>query len=189
MAFPRSGTVDTQTFSGTKDLVLAHSSAVQNANIGVGDHLKFDTIDYQRGAVVTTSAGAASGGSVKLDTTTTYSNANGAASLGRFSLQGGKVYKLDAAIGYALFSGATGVVTLQFFDVTGTPAAIGQPMNIYTVTDAGNENTSGDLLAIYAPGGSSQDLALVEVRITAVTALTSIGDPAKGVPTILVETY
>jgi len=189
MAFPRSGTLDTQTFSGTKDFIFAHSSALQNSNIGAADHLKIDTIDFSRGAVATAS-GAASGGSVSLDTTTTYSNTIGAASLGRFTLQGGKLYKLECSPGYALFSGNTGVITFQWFDVTsGSGTAIGQALNFFALTDAGHENANGDLWSMYSPGGSSQDKFLVEVQITAVTALTSIGNTAKGLPTVLVETY
>lgn len=188
MAFPRSGTVDTQTYSGTKDFILAHSSATQSSNISANDHLKFDTIDAARGGAAS-STGAVSGGSVRLDTITSYSNSNGAASLGRLSLQGGKTYKLDGSPGYCLFSGNTGVITFQWFDVTGTPAAIGQPQNLYAQTDASHEGAFGDLVAIFQPGGSSQDLFLVELRITAVTALTSIGDTAKGLPQFLVETF
>ena len=188
MAFPRSGTVDTQTYSGTKDFFLATLSATQSANVGANDHLKFDTIQMQRGGA-SSGAGAASGGSVLLDTATTYSNSDGAASLGRFSLQGGKVYKLTLDPGYFLFSGATGVITLSWADVTGTAATIGNPLNIYTQADASQDGVAGSLTAMFAPGGSSGNLFLVEARITAVTALTSIGNTAKGLPIALVETY
>jgi len=190
MAFPRSGTVDTQTFSGTKDLVFVRSSVLQNANLGVGDHLKFDTVDFSRPSVAQLT-GALGGAAMSLDTSTAYVNTVGAASIGRFSIRGGKVYKLECSPGYFLFSGATGVVTLQWFDVTtlGSPVAVGQPLNIYTATDAGNENAQGDLWTFYAPGGGQNDNFLVEVQITAVTALTSIGAAGKGFPTALVETY
>lgn len=190
MAFPRSGTVDTQTFSGTKDFIFAHSSALQNSNIGAADHLKLDTIDFQRGGVSAGTTGAAAGSSISLDTSTTYTNTVGAASIGRFSLRGGKLYKLECSPGYALFSGATGVITYQWFDVTtGSGTAIGQPLNFFALTDAGHENANGDLWTMYSPGGGQNDIFLVEVQITAVTALTSIGNTAKGLPTVLVETY
>jgi len=190
MAFPRSGTVDTQTFSGTKDFVFAHSSALQGANIGVGDHLKIDTVDFSRPSVAQLT-GALGGASVLLDTTTAYVNTIGAASVGRFSVRGGKLYKLECSPGYALFSGATGALTLQWFDVTtlGSPVAIGQPLQLLSLTDAGNEVTNGDLWTMYQPGGGQNDIFLVEVQITAVTALTSIGNTAKGLPTVLIETY
>jgi len=188
MAFPRSGTVDTSTYSGTKDFVFAHAGAVQSANVAANDHLKLDTVDVSRGAAGS-GAGAAGGGSVFLDTTTTYSNSNGAASLGRFTLQGGKIYKLSLASVYALFSGATGVLDLQWFDVTGTPAAIGTILRVLPVTQTSNDNATGNLETMFAPGGAAADTKLVEVRIITATALTSIGDPVKGAPTALVETY
>src|SRR5438445_1202270 len=103
MAFPRSGTVDTQTFSGTKDFVFAHSSALQSTNIAANDHLKLDTVDFSRPSVAQLT-GALGGASVSLDTTTAYSNTDGAASLGRFTVRGGKLYKLECSPGYALFS-------------------------------------------------------------------------------------
>lgn len=192
MAFPRSGTVDEQTFSGTKDFVFARVAVSQAANLGVGDHLKFDTVDFSRPPLAASSpSGAAGGTAVSLDTTTAYVNTIGAAAVGRFTVRGGKLYKLECSPGYALFSGATGVVTLNWFDVTvlGAPVAIGQPMNLYTLTDAGHENSNGDLWSMFNPGGGQNDLFLIEVQITAVTALTSIGAAGKGFPTVMVETY
>jgi len=177
MAFPRSGTVDTQTLSGTKDFVLARNGATQSTNIAANDHVKFDTVDMSRGS------------SIVLDTTTTYSNSNGAASLGRFSLQGGKVYKLTSSIGYVLGSGATGLLSVRWTDVTGAPVAIGSLSNNYVMTDATNETGDGNLFTMFAPGGSSQDIFLVELRIITATALTSFGDPTKGAIVAMVETY
>ena len=81
-------------------------------------------------------------------------------------------------------------MTLQWNDVTAAPVAIGQSLNIYPLSDATAENASGDLWTMYAPGGGQNDLFLVEVRIIATVAtLTSLGDPVKGLPTVLVETY
>jgi len=190
MAFPRSGTVDTQTFSGTKDFVFARSSVLQNANIGVGDHLKFDTVDFSRPSVAQLT-GALGGSAVSLDTTTAYVNTVGAASLGRFTVRGGKLYKLECSPGYALLTAAGSLVTYQWFDVTtlGSPAAIGQPLTFLPLTDAGHENSSGDLWTMYNPGGGQNDLFLIEVQIIAVTTLISIGAANKGFPTVMVETY
>jgi|ERR1043166_1992988 hypothetical protein len=192
MAFPRSGTVDTQTFSGTKDFVFARLNTTQSSNISVGDHLKFDTVDFARGGVGDPlGAGAKMGGAVSLDTTTTYSNTSGVASIGRFTVRGGKIYKLYCDPGYALFSGNTGIVTVQWFDVTtGTAAALtGAPTMIEPVTETTNDNSSGVLDAFYQPGGGQNDLFLLEVQIVAVTALTSFGSSSKGQATALVETF
>lgn len=191
MAFPRSGTVDTQTFSGTKDLVFARSSVLQNANIGAADHLKFDTIDFSRGGQAS-AAGAAGGGAVSLDTTTAYVNTVGAPAIGRFTVRGGKMYKLECSPGYILWSGATGTLVLQWFDVTtlGSPVAVGQPMQLLPMTAATNDASNGDLWTMYNPGGGQNDLFLLEVQIVgAPTVLTQIGAAGKGFPTVMVETY
>jgi hypothetical protein len=190
MAFPRSGTVDTQTLSGTKDFVMARSSVLQNANIAAADHLKFDTVDFSRPTVAQLT-GAMGGAAITLDTSTAYVNTVGAAAIGRFSVRGGKLYRLTCSPGYVLFSGATGLLTLQWFDVTtlGSPAAIGQPFSVYTATDASNDGTGGHAQAMYAPGGGQNDIFLIEVQITVATALTQVGAAAKGFPTALVETY
>lgn len=188
--FPRSGTVDTQTMSGTKDFVFGRSSALQNANIAAADHLKFDTVDFSR-PTVSQLTGALGGAAVTLDTTTTYSATSGAASLGRFSLQGGKLYKLTANPGYVLFSAAAGLLTLQWFDVTAAAGvAVGQPASVYSQADTSQDGHNGGWLqAMYAPGGGRNDVFLLEVQITVATSLTSIGNTAKGMPTVLVETF
>jgi hypothetical protein len=190
MAFPRSGTVDTQGFSGIKDLIFGRSSVLQNANVAAADHLKFDTVDLARPPLAASDpSGAQQGGSISLDTATTYVATVAVASIGRFSLRGGKTYKLECSPGYALFSGATGLLTLQWFDMTTVATAVGQPVSIYAATDAGNEGAIGDLWTFYAPGGGQNDIFLLEVQIVTATALTSIGAAAKGFPTVLVETY
>ncbi len=186
MAFPRSGTVDTQTYSGTKDVVAAKNSATQAANLAAGDHLKLDTVDFSR-PVVSGGAGALGGGSVKLDTTTAYSNTNGAASLGRFTLQGGKVYRLECSMGEILTT--AGSVQIQWADVTAAPVLLGAPAINYSATFATGEGSVGVCVAIYATGGSAADSFLVEARITAVAGTpTSIGDPAKAGMYAIVET-
>src|SRR2546421_7436197 len=162
MAFPRSGTVDTQTFSGTKDFVFARSSVAQSTNVAANDHLKFDTIDFSRGGQASV-AGAAGGGAVSLDTTTAYSNTDGAASLGRFTVRGGKLYKLECSPGYVVWSGPTGILQLQWFDVTGAAAAVGQPLQLVPVTQTVAELGNGDLWTMYNPGGGQNDLFLLEV--------------------------
>lgn len=191
MAFPRSGTVDTQTISGTKDFVFARASALQNSNIAAADHLKIETVDFARGGVGDSlGVGAKAGGSVSLDTTTAYAATVAVASLGRFSVRGGKLYKLTASPGYVLFSGATGLLTVQWFDMTTVATAVGQPGSVYAQTDATADGSSGGLLqAMYNPGGGQNDIFLLEVQITVATAVTSIGNTAKGMPVALVETY
>lgn len=193
MAFPRSGTVDTQTFSGTKDFVFARLNTTQNSNIGAADHIKFDTVDFARPAsAVNDPSGAQHTSAILLDTSTTYSLTSGAASIGRFTVRGGRLYRLYCDPGYVLFSGATGLLTLQWFDVTGAAgvALTGAPTIIEPVTQTTNDNASGMLDTFYNPGGGYNDLFLLEVQIVgAPTALTSIGSSTKGQVTALVETY
>jgi hypothetical protein len=189
MAFPRSGTVDTQTFSGTKDFVFATMSALQNSNIGSADHLKFDTISFARPSVANTPGSASA---ISLDTAATYSNVVGAASVGRFSVRGGKMYHLSFNARYVLSSGATGLLTLQWVDVTtlGSQVVLGSPMQISPVSSAVNEIVMGTVETFYNPGGGQNDVFLLEVQIIgAPTALTQIGSATKGLPTALVETY
>jgi hypothetical protein len=189
MSFPRSGTVDTQTFSGTKDFIFARMSALQNANIGSADHLKFDTIDFSRPLVAQTPG---SSGAVSLDTSTAYANTLGAPSIGRFSVKGGKLYKLKCDPRYALYSGAIGLVALQWVDVTvlGAQVVLGTPMQFSPVSSAVNEYNAGGLETFYNPGGGQNDLFLLEVQIIgAPTALTQIGSATKGLATALVETF
>lgn len=191
MGFPRSGTVDTQTFSGTKDFIFARSSVLQNANIGAADHLKFDTVDFSRPSVAQVT-GALGGSAISLDTTTAYVNTVGAPAIGRFTVRGGKLYKLECSPGYVLWSGATGTLVLQWFDVTtlGSPVAVGQPMQMLPMSAATNDAANGDLWSMYSPGGGQNDLFLLEVQIVgAPTVLTQIGAAAKGFPTVMVETY
>ena len=191
MAFPRSGGVDTQTFSGTKDFIWASQPALVNANIGAADHIQFTSIVVSRPAAAASDpSGALQGSSMLLDTTTAYANTSGVASLGRFSLRGGKMYKLECSPGYVLFSGATGLLTMQWFDVTGAASvALGMPMSIFAQTDAGHDGVNGDLVHFLLTGGGQNDVTVVEVQITVATAVTSIGNTAKGLPTVLVETY
>jgi hypothetical protein len=188
MAFPRSGTVDSQTFSGTKDFIMARSSVLQNANIAAADHLKLDTVDFSRPSVVQ-NTGALGGSAIALDVTTAYVATVAVAAIGRFSVRGGKLYKLTCSPGYVLFSGATGLLTLQWFDMTSVATAIGQPFSTYAQTDASHDGSTGHAQAMYLAGGGQNDVSLIEVQITVATAVTQIGAANKGFPTVLVETY
>lgn len=191
MAFPRSGTLDTQTLSGTKDFVFARLAAIQTTNIGAADHVKFDTVDFSR-PTTTQNTGALGGTSITLDTSTVYNATVGAASIGRFSVRGGKFYKLKFDPRYVLSSGATGLLTLQWVDVTVAAAQVllGSPMQISPVSSGVNEIVMGSIDTFYTPGGGQNDVFLLEVQIIgAPTALTQIGSVAKGLPTALIETY
>lgn len=164
MPSPNTGDVNTSTRSGVKEYVFAKLDALQNANIGAGDHIKFDAVLASRG------------NSIVLDTATTYSNSNGAASIGRFTLKAGLTYKLFASCPYLLGSGATGLADLQWNDVTGTPAALaGTIQSLLVATTATNDIGGGNAIAIFTPAVDS----LVELRIITATALTQFGTAAR----------
>lgn len=72
--------------SGTKSILHGYNAATYSTNVGVGDHLKFDSTVFTRGS------------SISLDTTTTYNTSTNTASVGRITLAAGKTYKLTGSI-------------------------------------------------------------------------------------------
>lgn len=172
----RTGSVNTSTVGGLDAYALATMATQQAANIGANDHIKFDTVAVSEGTEVV------------VDTTTAYSNAQGAASIGRVTLHGtpngGLAYHLSFNLGAAVFSGATGSLALQFFDATNNVALAGSTVLSKAQTDAGNDASTGAMEAVVVP---TSDI-LVEVRITAVTALTQIGVTGSSFPSLFVQT-
>lgn len=163
MPFPNSGVVNLATRSGVVEYVFAKLDTLQNANISANDHVKWDTVLASRGSAIS------------LDTTTAFSAATGAASIGRFTLKAGLTYKLTAAIPYILGSGATGLLDVQWFDATLNAALPGTICSLLVATTATNDIGGGVAVAIFTPG---QD-TLVELRLITVTALTQIGTAAR----------
>ena len=172
MPFPQAGAVNTSTVSGVTGYMLATLATQQSAQIAAGDHLKLETVVFTRGS------------DISLDTTTTYATTIGAASIGRFTLKAGKNYLLRLNAGYVLFSGATGVVDLQFYDATANAAITTALATVFTAADASQDGASGMTEAVFSPG---QD-TLVEVRISAVTAVTRFGTTGTRAPTVWIET-
>jgi len=163
MPFPNAGVVNLATKSGVVEYLFAKLDTLQNANISANDHVKWDTVLASRGASVT------------LDTTTAFSAATGAASIGRFTLKAGLTYKLSAAIPYLLGSGATGLLDVQWFDASLNAALPGVISSLLVATTATNDIGGGMPVAIFTP---TQD-TLVELRLITVTALTQIGTAAR----------
>lgn len=174
MPAPNTGAVSTNTPTGVVEFVFAKMETQQAANIAANDHVKFDTVFASRGSTIS------------LDVATAYSNANGAASLGRFTLKAGRTYRLRASVPYILGSGATGALNLAWYDVTGTPAALnGGPLQLLVATTATHDIGGGVAEAIVTPGADM----LVELRIVSVAALTRIGTTSTQVPTAFVESF
>lgn len=173
MPFPQSGAVNLSTVSGVSGYMLATLATQQSANIAAGDHLKLETVVFSRG------------GDIALDTTTAYVTTIGAASVGRFTLKANKTYLLRLNVGNILFSGATGLADLQFYDATANAAittALATMLSAqYSTTQDG---ASGMTEAVFTPG---QD-TLVEIRIVTATAVTRFGTTGTRAPTVWVET-
>ena len=163
MPFPNSGGVNLATRSGVNEYVFAKLDALQSTNIGANDHVKWDTVLASRG------------GSVALDTSTTYSASQGAACIGRFTLKAALTYKLMASLPYLLGSGATGLVDLQWFDATLNAALPGTMQAVLVATTATNDMGGGQAVSVFSP---AQD-TLVELRIITATALTQLGTAAR----------
>ena len=73
--------------SGTnKSILHGYNAATYSVNVGVGDHLKFDSFAFARGTAIT------------LDTSSSYNTSTGTASIGRITLAAGKTYKLTGSI-------------------------------------------------------------------------------------------
>src|SRR5947208_9378791 len=162
----RTGAVNTSTGGGLDTFLMATLATQQSANIAANDHVKFDTANVLLGT------------EVALDTTTAYSNAAGAASIGRVTLHGtpngGLTYKLQFVAGYVLFSGATGLVEFQFYDATAGALIPGGTASVFAATDAGHDGSCASMTTVFEP---LQD-TLIEVRILVATALTRIGTTA-----------
>jgi len=129
-------------------------NTVTSTNIGVGDHIQFSIVQF-------------SGLGITLDTTTSYVNTTNTASIGRFTLQGGHTYFLDAMVSIAAFSSSAGYITINWYNSdAGT--------SINTTTIPSTAGTTGVLYGCSAVGFAPSSNTRVEVRLTAVNLLTSI---------------
>jgi hypothetical protein len=172
MPSPNTGVVNLGTKSGVQEFLFAKLATQQSANIGAGDHVKFDTVIASRGI------------SIALDTATTYSNVAATASIGRFTLKGNITYRLRGAVPYVLGSGATGLVELQFYDATAGALLPGVQQAVLVDTTATNDQGGGVAEAVFTPGKDT----LVELRIITATALSQLGVTNTRTPFVTIET-
>lgn len=70
----------------SRSILHGYNAATYSTNVGVGDHLKFDSVAFSIGS------------GISLDTSTTYNTSTNTASIGRITLAGGKTYKLTGSI-------------------------------------------------------------------------------------------
>jgi hypothetical protein len=87
----------------TASFIQATLNVTQNANVAQDDHVKFDLVQQSFGSDIT------------LDTSTSYTSAVNVASVGRFTLRGGKTYRLSGTSGTIL--GTNGYFVLGWHNV------------------------------------------------------------------------
>jgi hypothetical protein len=139
---------------------FAEVIALYSTNIGVGDHIKFNTVGY------------ALGGNITVDTTTTYTSAANVASLGRATVAGGKTYMLTGTIPSVTFSSHLGSLTLQWFNAD-TTTAIGNSF-VFNGDGAISPQFCTIIAKSYYAPPASPATVRIELKITAVSGLNSI---------------
>ena len=137
------------------------------SNLASTDHVQFTVVMN------------AVGGDITSDTTTTYTNANGVNSLGRFLLKANRTYELEGSIGDAAFiASANSWVSYSWFNAdTGVAINIASQAFVYNTGAAGafsfSSNTSASAIAqsIFSPTVDTR----VELRITNSSGFTGYG--------------
>lgn len=136
----------------TPDFLFADLSADQTTNLGVNDHVEWDTIIESSSLTLSTGSGQANGiiGNLKADT----------------------VYLFEAGLTVA---GSTNSAELQyqFRDNTGTPQLIGQLANSIMVSSNLNVSFQPIVSAIHKTGGEVSDAELRVILSSSVTAIES----------------
>ena len=153
--------------TGFRNLLVARSSTLQNTNRSAGDHIKFNSIIYSTGS------------NISLDTTTTYTNTAGAASVGRFTLQPGS-YKMYSTLGYVENS-----ATFRWTDSSGNSLPGQVSTNDVGSFYTGSSNSVMVLPSIVACTTTSSTL-LIELRIISTSGLTQVG-ASNTLPYVLIE--
>lgn len=146
--------------SSARTYLLATLAAPQAVNIGIGDHVAFDAVDFQQGTMA-------------------------ALVLGRFRLQPGGLYRCSLCPVRADFSGPTGRLELSWHRLD-TPANFGARAGLFPDTDASDRAVAGlamGLIDLRFAGATTVD---IEARITDAAALTALGNGDQ-LPWALVE--
>ncbi len=142
--------INSTTPSDPIDFLFATLSVDQTSNLGVNDHVEFDTIIESNNLTLSTGAGQANGiiGNLKADT----------------------VYLFEAGL---TIGGSTNSAELQyqFRDNTGTPTLIGHLSNAIMVSSNSNVSFQPICSAIHKTGGEVSD---VELRIILTNSINEI---------------
>lgn len=144
---------------GSASSVVVTLAAGQSSNISLYDHIKFDTVQSTVGSLIT------------CDTSTTYTTAKNAASIGRCTLTGGHAYHLDFSPGTWKFSGSGGVAFARIVDAD-TMAPISNLIIPVNEAAAATNYETGAVIANFAPSVNTR--IQVELVVTP-SSLTQIG--------------
>lgn len=169
-----SGTPSLGLITGVNEFVLVKMAAQQTTNKAVGDHVKFDTILGFRGGLYITA-----------DVLSTYSNVQGAPSIGRFTLKAGPTYLLEYASKYVDYGGVTGTAIFSWHDAT-AGVNLGAPLRCEPLTTIGHFATGASASAIITPTVDT----LVEMRIIEFQTgtISAIGLATRSEPSALIRT-
>ena len=168
-----SGTPHLGTITGVNEFCVINRSSNQAINLGVGDHVMFNSLTGFRG-----------GQYIQPDLLTTYSNVQGAASIGRITLKAGPAYYLQYMPGLVLVDASGSFGTFTFHNAT-DGLNFGGFYKAVPVSQTTHVNYGTTMATIIEP---TKDI-LVEVRIIAVTGtITGIGEGTAANPTLLIYT-
>jgi hypothetical protein len=99
------------------ECLVAELNIAQNTNIGDGDHIKFDNVQFS------------SGSSISLDTTTPYTTTPNVPSIGRFTLLPNITYRIKLTIPKVVINRQTSFVVFSLYDST-NDAILGKSVEI-----------------------------------------------------------
>lgn len=138
-------------FNILKSFLSTQAQAAQTPNFAAADHVKFNAVLASHGTNIT------------LNTASPYSTVNGAASVGRFTLQPGHIYQLIAVV-QNTFTGNNGSTLADWYNATaGTVLSVGfVTINATAAATASANQTGGNAVATQVTVAGSP--MLVEVR-------------------------
>lgn len=133
-------------FGGSTLFSAVSNGTNQTTNIDAADNILFNTSDASRGSAAL------------------YSTATSI-----WALEAGRTYRLTGQAGALTFGGATGILVLQWFDITAGAFFGNQGMSL-TIAATGQLNTTPQATAIISPTVATA----VELRIVTETVLTAV---------------
>gem|GEM_PF-2416867 len=187
--YSNSGTMSTTattvnfTASGTYRYYRMYSVSGTGTNPGLAEFTLLGAV--QNDHVLYNSVVGSYGSDIALDTTATvYTQSNNTASLGRFTLKGGKTYRLTAYIPYVVFAANTGQIDYAWYNAD-TGAALSQISTYGADGAGGTSDARGNsyVETILTPSSDTR----VEARITSASSNPVLGFGTTYNPTAYIE--